>query len=90
MNSTFVDLYDTTTDPNLNIISMKCIEDWDIPDRELYLFINIHYGNKRIRQIISRTWRKTVSYAFDYDSYTNIVRDGRAARSRYIVGRKRR
>ncbi|KKL04714.1 hypothetical protein LCGC14_2613310 [marine sediment metagenome] len=49
MNSTFVDWYDTTTDPNSNIISMKCIEDWDITDGELYLFINNHYGNKRIR-----------------------------------------
>ncbi|HDZ18859.1 MAG TPA: hypothetical protein ENH75_11235 [archaeon] len=88
MNSTFVDWYDTTTDPNLNIISMKCIEDWDIPDGELYLFINNHYGNKRIRQNVSNVWRKAVFYAFNYDVCTNIVRDGRAARSRYIVGRK--
>ncbi len=86
--SPFASAHDTTYDQNINIISLNCIDDWAIPDAELFPLPGswMDYGNKSTRKGVPRAFRKALSYAFDYDTYISAVKKNRAIRVRYPVG----
>ncbi|NVM45364.1 MAG: hypothetical protein HWN79_10645 [Candidatus Lokiarchaeota archaeon] len=86
--SAFVSAHDTTFDQNINIISLNCIDDWAIPDAELFPLPGswMDYGDKSVRKGVPRAFRKALSYAFDYDTYISATKKNRAVRVRYPVG----